>query len=137
MNRRKRIVRFALVATAVLAVAWVAPKPLSGFWHTPYSDCLCSSKNLLQFRDGVAYRWATAHNIVEEPYGTYRRGIWWVYWDTGKEVVRIRPGFFFMVLRPPDDDQYLKGIKWRGYREWRGEYIFEVLNYKKKTEPNK
>jgi hypothetical protein len=137
MNLRKRILRLGLIVGSGLFLAWIVPKPLSGYWHTPYSDCLCSSKNLLQFRDGKAYRWATAHNIVGEPYGTYRRGIWWVHWDTGEEVVRIRPGFFFIELRSPDDHPNLKGMKWKGYREWRREYISEVLSTEKKNEPNK
>ena len=133
-GKRRFVWRGAAAAGLVVAVWWFIPAPLSGYWHTPMSDCLCDSKNLLVFEDGKVFLWASAHGLAREPRGTYRRHLWWVTWDKvevtregeERERVELRPGWFFMKLRS-DDERFLGGRDWTGWRETRPDYIREVL----------
>jgi len=126
-----------MAAIAIPCALWIIPAPLSGYWHTPLSDCLCDSKNLLYFQDGKAYQWASGHGIVREEHGTYRRGIYWGTWITGKEKVEIRPGWFLIRLRMPKNAGDFGGRTFWGFRELRPDYIKEVLATKKRQRPDK
>jgi hypothetical protein len=127
MRTRPRLIlaRVAIAAIGIPCFLWVFPAPLSGYWHTPLSDCLCDSKNLLSFQDGKAYEWATGHGQVREQSGTYTRGVYWGKWNPGKEQVEIRPGWFFTRVRVGGN------TSWR-YRELRPGYIRQVLATKMK-----
>jgi hypothetical protein len=131
-TKRRWLLRAGCVVALAAGVACLVPAPLAGYWHTPYSDCLCASKNLLVFEDGHVFRWASGHGLVKEPYGTYRRHYLWVTWDTGTEIIELRPGWFFMRLRPPAEEPYQQNITRLGCREWRRDYIREVLATKPK-----
>ena len=124
--KRRVLKRAGFSISAMVAVWWLVPAPLTGFWHTPVSDCLCDSKNLIVFEDGKVFRWASGHGLVREPLGTYRRDFWRVTWDTGKERVELRPGWLFMRLRMDARLGYPGAACW-GFREWRRDYIREVL----------
>ena len=129
--------RLTVAAIAIPCALWIIPAPLSGYWHTPLSDCLCDSKNLLSFQDGKAYQCASGHGIVREEYGTYRRGIYSGSWITGKETVEIRPGWFLIQVRMPKDGTNFGGVTFWGFRELRPGYIKEVLATKQRKQPNK
>jgi hypothetical protein len=125
-TRTRRILTCVAIAAVGLPCAlWVIPAPLSGYWHTPLSDCLCDSKNLLSFQDGKAYEWASGHGKAREQFGTFTRGTYWGRWNTGKEEVEIRPGWFLIRTR-------VGGNTYWGYRELRPSYIREALATKKK-----
>lgn len=125
-SRTKRRLLLGFCSTVLLLVAawWTVPAPLSGYWHTPLSDCLCASKNLLVFEeDSQVYLWSTAHRRVREPQGSYTREGRWVVWQNGEETVRLRPGWWLMRIQvensPPSG--------WIGRRELDPAYIREVL----------
>ena len=124
--KRRVLKRGGLAVALSVAAWWLVPAPLNGYWHTPISDCLCDSKNLIVFEEGRVFRWASAHGLVREPLGTYRRNFWWVTWDTGKERVELRPGWFLMRVRMDGNFAASDAAYW-GYREWRRDYIREVL----------
>ena len=136
-TRARRI--FIAVACATLGIPCallLIPAPLAGYWHTPLSDCLCDSKNLLAFQNGVVYEWASGHGEVREDSGRYERDLYWLKWHTKKGVVEVRPGWFLMRIRMPEERDGSGGRTFWGYRELRPSYIKEVLNTKKK-EPRK
>ena len=135
---KRRVLKLGGLAAALAVVTgWIVPAPLIGYWHTPLSDCLCDSKNLIVFEEGKVFRWASAHGLVREPLGTYRRNFWSVTWDTGKERVELRPGWFFMRVRM-DKSFAASDVAYWGYREWSRDYIREVLATKPATreQPN-
>lgn len=128
-SRAKRRLLLGFCSTGLLLVAawWTVPAPLSGYWHTPFSDCLCASKNLLVFEeDGQVHLWSTAHRRVREPQGSYTREGRWVVWQNGEETVRLRPGWWLMRIQvensPPSPP-----LGWIGRRELDPAYIREVL----------
>jgi hypothetical protein len=127
--KRRWLRRAGLLAAVTTMACWLVPAPLAGYWHTPFSDCLCNSKNLLVFEDGRVFQWASGHGVAKEPAGTYRRHGWWVTWDRGRdgEQVELRPGWIFMELRSPASASPFPERISRGYREWRLDYIREVL----------
>jgi len=117
-------------------MAILTPAPLSGYWHTPLSDCLCDSKNLLKFENGTAYTWASAHGVVKAPAGSYRRGIYTAEWNSEEGKMIIWPNWFFMKITVDKSVPYLGGNTYWGYRELSPSYISYVLKTEK-TEPNK
>jgi hypothetical protein len=133
----KRTLAVVACATIGLPCALlIIPAPLSGYWHTPLTDCLCDSKNLLSFQDGVAYQWASGHGEVKKESGRYERGLYWVKWHAKEGVVKVRPGWLLMRIKMPKEMKSIGGMTLWGYRELRPGYIKEVLNTKKK-ETNK
>ena len=129
-HTKRKLIKFGVVF-AVIGVAYFAiPAPLSGYWHTVYSDCMCDSKNLLKFEDGKAFRWAAGHDIIKEDFGTYERHGYWYRWQLKKETIWIKPGWFHMKIRSQH------GMLFPGERELRSDYIKEVINHKKQ-ETNK
>ena len=135
--RLKRIlVAIACATIGVPAALLIIPAPLAGYWHTPVSDCLCDSKNLLAFQDGVAYVWASGHGEVRVDSGRYERGLYWLNWHTKKGVVEVRPGWLLMRIRMPKEKDGGGGWAFWGYRELRPSYIKEVLSTMQK-EPRK
>jgi len=134
----KILTRMALALTATPCLLWLVPAPLSGYWHTPLTDCLCDSNNLLSFQDGKAYEWASGHGIVKEENGTYRRGIYWAEWKTTKKstlakTFQVRPGWFFIRIKMARDPNYPSWETFWGYRELRPSFINEVLATKQRT----
>lgn len=124
---RRSFLALTFAVIAVPCALFVIPAPLSGYWHTPISECLCNSKNLLSFQDGVVYRWASGHGIVKEVSGTYERSVYWVKWHTPDGVVEIRPGWFLMDIRVPSSSRAGHTQSYWGFRELRPGYIREVL----------
>ncbi len=133
---KRKLVAIVCATIGVPCALLIIPAPLSGYWHTPLSDCLCDSKNLLSFQDGVAYEWANGHGEVKKESGRYKRELYWVKWQVKEGVVQIRPGWFFMRIKLPKEMGFGDGQTCLGYRELRPGYIKEVLNTKMK-EPNK
>jgi hypothetical protein len=126
--RTRRILKWTcLYPLAVLVLVAALPAPHFGYWHTPMSDCLCDSKNLLKFEDGTAYRWASAHGIVREPFGEFERGIYSMRWHTHDGIVTVTPGWLFIRIKMPDDTPYVDGSVYWGIRELRPSYIREAL----------
>lgn len=124
---KRPVFRLFGCAFVLVCLAIVIPAPLSGYWHTPLSDCLCDSKNLLSFQDGTAYRWATAHGVSKEPFGTYDQTLYTAKWSTADGVVTVWPGWIFMRISKPGDPD--EKVYW-GFRELRLGYIREVLDSK-------
>ena len=84
-SRTARVLaRVSLAGIGIACAFWIVPAPLAGYWHTPLSDCLCDSKNLIAFEGGKVYQWASGHGQVKEEFGTYRRGVYWAEWNTGE-----------------------------------------------------
>jgi len=111
-----------LVTGAILTLSWlIVPAPLSGYWHTPQSDCLCNSTNLLRFEGGQSLEWATAHQIRGQVSGRYEKSGYWYVWNHGNEVHRIKPGWFLMTIKSAD------GQTW-GWRELNRKVIREVTD---------
>ena len=126
-SRFRKIIKRSLIGMGILTLAlWIIPAPLSGYWHTPVTDCLCDSKNLLVFEGGNSYEWATGHGKSREPSGTYERGLYWTQWHHGKDGrIEIKPGWFLMRIKLTSPEGTIKS--W-GWRELRPGFIKEVLN---------
>jgi hypothetical protein len=125
------LVRISIAGFGIVFALLIIPAPLSGYWHTPLSDCLCDSKNLIAFQDGKVYGWASAHGLVKQELATYGRGVYCREWNTEKDRVTIRPGWFWMRITMPKDAEHPDETVYWGSRELRPGYIKEVLNTKK------
>lgn len=129
--KTKKLLRWILLyPVAVVVLLFFLPAPHSGYWHTPLSDCLCDSKNLLSFEKGTAYRWASAHGISRQPSGSYERGVYSIRWQTDDGVVLVTPGWLLVRVKMPQDRPYIGGKTYWGVRELRPGYIQGALNTK-------
>ena len=113
---------------AVFAVCTlVLPGPLAGYWRSDLTDCLCSSKNLVAFRNGTVYFWSSAHGAAGEEVGEYRRRFLWVDWMVEGDKYRVWPGWLFMLIFMPEQPPYTDSIIVLGFRELRPGFIREAL----------
>ncbi len=115
------------VVIATLTLAYLVPAPLSGYWQTSFTSCMCDSRNLTRFEDGVIYFWSEAHNRSKERVGTYEMEGATVLCHFGDLKVRLSPGWLMMTVELLDAEYFPPGTKQWGWRELRPGYISEVL----------
>jgi hypothetical protein len=108
-----------IVTFATLTLAWlIVPAPVSGYWHTPLTDCLCHSTNLLRFEDGQSLEWATGHRIHRQVSGRYEKAGYWYVWDHGDEVHQIKPGWFLMRIKSVEGQTWgWRELNWKTIRQ--------------------
>ena len=101
---------------AVLGIGAFAPGPVEGIWHTKMLACMCNSRNLVEFTDGIAVM-SSGHPEPRGQRGTYfkKEGVWtWEYTITEKgfhNVIEVRPTWFFVRFYSPVD-----GTEYWGHR---------------------
>ncbi len=126
MKSKKTISLIILCSGGLLFLGlFLIPAPISGYWHTPLTDCLCDSENLVRFENGKSYFWATAHPKDAGVNGTYEKkdGYYtWTLGGKGKDEIKFKPGW--LLIWVTSKDGLLEGYGWSELRPW---YIHRVL----------
>jgi len=85
----------------VLVLGSFVPGPIEGVWYPRILDCMCDSRNLVEFKNGVAVL-SSDHNEenARGPRGVYSKenGVW-VWRIPGKareRVIELYPTWFFI-----------------------------------------
>ena len=100
----------------VIGIGSFAPGPIDGVWYPKLLDCMCNSRNLVEFKNGIAVL-SSDHVDANSrgPRGKYSRenGIWvWTVSGVQPETeLELYPTWFFIrIVDRTHGDQY------RGYR---------------------
>lgn len=87
----------------VVVLGSFAPGPIEGLWYPKILDCMCTSRNLVEFKNGVAVI-SSDHNEekMRGPRGKYsKEGGIWVWRITGAvpgTELELYPTWFFMRI---------------------------------------
>ena len=100
----------------VIGIGSFAPGPIEGVWYPKLLDCMCNSRNLVEFKDGIAVL-SSGHWDKDSrgPRGMYSKenGVW-VWRVTGVQPeteLELYPTWFFIrIVDRTHGEQY------RGYR---------------------
>jgi len=114
-----------------IGIGSFAPGPIEGFWYSKILDCACESRNLVEFKDGVAVR-SSDHNDEKSrgPLGMYSKegDVWvWRVDRTGSEL-ELHPTWFFIRIVDRTHGERIKG-----YRQWCTPSISDSRSKKVKT----
>ena len=98
----------------VIGIGAFVPGPIEGIWHSKLLDCMCDSRNLVEFKDGVAVL-SSDHKEEKSrgPRGMYSKegDVWvWRCSGTGSELELYPTWFFIRIVDRTHGEQF------RGYR---------------------
>ena len=100
----------------VVGVGSFAPGPIEGVWYPRFLDCMCTSRNLVEFKDGIAVL-SSSHmeRYSRGPRGRYSKenGVWvWRVPGAKPEAgMELYPTWFFIrIVDRTNGEQY------RGHR---------------------
>ena len=102
-----------IAASAVLA-GFVLPGPIEGFWDPRVLACMCDSRNLVEFRDGLAFV-SSDHLELRGQKGRYYKedGVW--IWECGTNdrvsKIRLYPTWFLLRIESDALEEPLTGYR--------------------------